>query len=383
MFKPETVYHRLFEHFADGICLIDRDRRTIIDVNPALEWLLGYASEELLHSSFCQLIAAPTEQTIQQFAQIYRNPHYSLGEMQLCCKSGTSITVEVQSSLINNESNSVICLIVRTVDESKRLKEAFLSTMSHELSTPIATMKLAVQMLTVALSQEGVFVTNPEPTKPNKIAHYLRILGDECEREIALISDLLNLQKLENGAEINAVQPVHLQAHLLRIVRPFEEQAQRHHQTLHVEIMTDLPIVLSDAQSLERILVELLTNACKYSPPGEIITVLAHDVPATHTTPPVVMISVINSGVEISPDQLGRIFDKFYRIPSQDPHKYGGTGLGLALVRKLALNMGGSVRAESGAGQTCFTVEIPVNAGAPMLLEPLENTCNDVVANRC
>jgi PAS domain S-box-containing protein len=361
MSEPEPVYRVLFENFADGICLIDCDRHTIVDINPAFQWLLGYESTDLLHQNFCQIIAAPTDQTAEHFQQVYRRTHYNLGEMKLRCKNGTLITVEVRSSLLDDQPRPTICLILRTVDESTRLKESFLNTMSHELRTPISTMKLAIQMLTVALSREGVFIADPDHPTSNKIAYYLQILSDECDREIGLISDLLDLQKLEAGAQINAIQPVDLQSHLLRIVRPFEEQAILKQQSLQVDIITDLPIVLSDAQSLERMLVELLTNACKYSPPDAKITVMAHDVPATETTPPSIMINVINSGVEISPNQLGRIFDKFYRIPSQDPHKYGGTGLGLALVKKLALNMGGNVRAESGAGQTCFTIEIPMN----------------------
>jgi PAS domain S-box-containing protein len=369
--QSETIHQSLFEHFADGICLINCDRPTIVNINPAGQRLLGYLPTDLQDQDFRQIIASPPER-VQQFTQVYRNPDCNLGELQLRCKNGTLVGVEVRSSLLAHPTQSLICLILRPVDESTSLKESFLSTISHELSTPISTIKLAIEMLTVALSREGFFMAESNsPSSPSKkVSHYLKILSDECDRQIGLISDLLNLQKLEAGLQNPTSQPIHLQSHLLRIVRPFEEQAKRRQQVVNVEIFTDLPIVTSDAQSLERILVELLTNACKYSPPGASINVMAHDLPSTDTTPPLVMISVINSGVEISTDYLGKIFNKFYRIPSQDPNKYGGTGLGLALVRKLALSMGGKVRAESGAGQTCFTVEIPVNASAAIAMLP-------------
>ena len=120
---------------------------------------------------------------------------------------------------------------------------------------------------------------------------------------------------------------------------------------------------------------ELLTNACKYTPAGETISVSAQviqlgegDELSTPVRPNVVpsrsrgdrvAIRVTNSGAEIAQEQLGRIFDKFYRIPNSDPHRYGGTGLGLALVKKLAMRIGGQVFADSSAGMTSFTVELP------------------------
>jgi len=73
---------------------------------------------------------------------------------------------------------------------------------------------------------------------------------------------------------------------------------------------------------------------------------------------PHVRISVVNSGVEISSEELERIFDKFYRIPNRDPWRYGGTGLGLALVRRLAQYLGATIEVESNFGQTCFTVDL-------------------------
>jgi signal transduction histidine kinase len=249
------------------------------------------------------------------------------------------------------------------MEESTRLKENFLNRVSHELRTPIATMKMAVQMLTLVLSQEKIFtIEHNKSVNANKIFHYLRILSDECDLEIGLISDLLDLQRLELDRQIESAQAIFLEPYLLRIVRPFEEQARRQQQSLQLEISPDLPLLISNAQVLERILVELLTNACKYSPMGETITLLAHCAPATENTPPTVMISIINSGIEIPTEQIGRIFDAFYRLPSGDPDRYEGTGLGLALVKKLALSIGGNVRAESGAGQTCFTVETPIEA---------------------
>lgn len=265
---------------------------------------------------------------------------------------------------------------VEALEYINQLKDSFLSTVSHELRTPISTIKMAIQMLTLALGREGLL---PDPSKPslsaNKIAHYLKILNDECNREIGLITDLLDMQQLEAGTHTPTIQLIELSSYLHRILRPFQEQAIAQGQILDVAIAHDLPCVQSDPQSLERIVVELLTNACKYSPAGEFIQLSAkvislderrlnefHEKPHhtnwAHAPTHLVQIAVANSGVEIAPNHLRQIFDKFYRIPSHDPHRHSGTGLGLALVQKLALRIGAKVFAESGQGQTCFTLEL-------------------------
>ncbi len=244
-----------------------------------------------------------------------------------------------------------------------QLKDTFLSTISHELRTPISTIKMAIQMLTLALSREGLLSPVEKPSlSSNKIAHYLKILNDECNREIGLITDLLDLQRLEAATHPVNLQPIVLEPYLHRIICPFQEQAQTQQQVLALDAPPDLPVLVSDAQILERILVELLTNACKYTPPLETIRVSLSLRPLENLDSQVVVFKVCNSGVELLPEQLARIFEKFYRIPTSDPHKHAGTGLGLALVKKLVAQLGGTIRAESAAQQTCFAVELPISS---------------------
>ncbi|HEY9603017.1 MAG TPA: ATP-binding protein, partial [Allocoleopsis sp.] len=103
-------------------------------------------------------------------------------------------------------------------------------------------------------------------------------------------------------------------------------------------------------------LTELLNNACKYTPPQETIkiTVRSH-----HGT---IQIDVCNSGIVIPANELGLIFDKFYRIPKADRWQQGGTGLGLALVKKLVERMNGTIQVESEADWTCFALVLPLNS---------------------
>jgi signal transduction histidine kinase len=246
---------------------------------------------------------------------------------------------------------------VKELERLNQLKDDFLSTVSHELRTPVTSMRVALQLLGVTLNQE--FDLNSELQKPktaqNRIARYYQVLKEECEREISLINDLLDLQRLDGGNHPIHAQRIDLTTWLPGIINSFQERAQSRQQQLQYTVATDVPPLISDSPSLERVFAELLNNACKYTPPGEKIHLAVTPLPGEH-----IQFQVSNSGVEIPPTELPRIFDKFYRVPSADPWKQGGTGLGLALVQKLLWHLGGEVQATSGDAQTCFTVTLPL-----------------------
>ncbi|HEY9626845.1 MAG TPA: CHASE2 domain-containing protein [Coleofasciculaceae cyanobacterium] len=226
-----------------------------------------------------------------------------------------------------------------------QLKDDFLSTVSHELRTPMTNMRMAIRMLQLAASDE-------------RRARYLQILEDECTREISLINDLLDLQRLEAGAKIPDLEVIHLQDWLPQFTESFYERARSRQQTLHLQMTPGLDSLFSDSNGLERILAELINNACKYTPPEGQIEI---QVESTHATPePQIVFRISNTGSEIPETELDKIFDKFYRISSGDRWNQGGTGLGLALVKKLVEYLGGSIRATSTLGKTTFTIAIPV-----------------------
>ncbi|MGI0485625.1 CHASE2 domain-containing protein [Pantanalinema rosaneae CENA516] len=243
--------------------------------------------------------------------------------------------------------------LANQVQEHQRLiqlKDDFLSTVSHELRAPMANIKMAIAMLKIAKSDL-------------ERERYLKILQSECAREMELINDLLDLQRLEAGARIYSPETIDLQDWLPVLVEPFYERAEAQQQTLQVQLPKHLPSVVSDQPSLERIMVELVNNACKYTPPTGEIKVMAD------WSPTYVELVVQNSGAEIPPADLPRIFEKFYRVPRTDRWKRGGTGLGLALVKKLVEYLGGKIEVRSSAGQTTFIVQLPLRYQVPDLSE--------------
>lgn len=232
----------------------------------------------------------------------------------------------------------------------------------------MTNIKMATQMLKLLLTQDksnengqAQLWANPEQVKLQaKVAHYLLILEQECDREMNLLNNFLDLQQLDAGNYRLNQTPVNLQETIPPVIKPFLKRAINQQQTLKLEIANNLPILKIDQNSLERILAELLCNACKFTSAGGEITVELCSKLVSTKALSMLQLSVKNSGV-ISLNEHSRIFDRFYRIAHSDRWKHDGTGLGLALVKKLTEHLGGTIQVECGDGQTCFTVEIPVN----------------------
>jgi signal transduction histidine kinase len=243
---------------------------------------------------------------------------------------------------------------IQTLQKLDQLKDNFLSTTSHELRSPVTNMKMAIRMLKLALAPAPAVT---KLARADAIERYLQILDVECEREINLINNLLDLQRLEAGDQPLVLAPIQLRDWLPAVLAPFHERASERQQTLQVNYSQDLPSLVSDAAILEQLCAELLHNACKYTPKHGQITV------TVQTQQDIMQIQISNPSVALAVDELTHIFDKFYRIPNADPWRQGGTGLGLALVQKQVEHLGGTITAESTADQLHFIVTLPLREG--------------------
>lgn len=258
---------------------------------------------------------------------------------------------------------------VQELERLSQLKDDFLNTISHELRTPMSSIQLAIQMLELTLFdpaklcqvetrlQPKTDTAQRDSTFASSLQHsqqYFQILKQECQREISLIDDLLELTRLDAKTEPLMLTGINLALWLPHLVEPFTERAHQQQQTIVLAIPEQLPTLTTDLSYLQRMLVELLTNACKYTPTGEQIRL------SVEVLTDAIQVCVGNSGVEIPPAERDRIFDRFYRIPNNDPWKYSGTGLGLALVKKLAEQLGITIHLESANNQTTFQLKIPL-----------------------
>ncbi|MEH2446603.1 MAG: GAF domain-containing protein [Nostoc sp.] len=236
---------------------------------------------------------------------------------------------------------------VKELEKGDRLKNQFLRNLSQELRTPITSISLAVQTLESVL-------TPAEISDIEIVPQLLQILHNECARETKLINDLLTLTYLEAEPAPPTLIAIDLQSWLHPIVESFRDLTNCQGQQLNLSIDHALPLLETDITDMERIITELLNHVCKYTPPSEFVTVSAHLIGDA------VELNISNSGLELTSNELSRIFEPFYHLSKHDPWKHSGTGLELALVQKMVRHLGGSIYVESGAGQTTFTIKFPL-----------------------
>lgn len=267
---------------------------------------------------------------------------------------------------------------ITELESLNQVKDDFLTAISHELRTPICSIKMASQLLEIRLNVLGL------PETDQQTGRYLQILQSECDREINLINNMLDLSRLDTQMEPIHPTPINLQDWIPHLLEPFAAQMQKQQQQLVVDLPVDLSSVVSDLASLGRILTELFNNAFKYTPAHETIKVSAaiesREVPRfsertnrglkphfpqrhpeTQPTLTFFAIRVSNSGVKILPSEQARIFEKFYRVPNTDPWKHGGAGLGLALVKRMVSHINGEIQVVSKQNWTTFTVYLPLD----------------------
>ncbi|MEX0269755.1 PAS domain S-box protein [Leptolyngbyaceae cyanobacterium UHCC 1019] len=315
------------------------------------------------HGEIYAILACPMmdDQGILGDLWLYRSKHDTFDELEI--RLVQQVANQCAIALRQSRLYQAAQLQVQELERLNGLKDDFLSTVSHELRTPMANIKMATQMLEISMEQQHLVYADGNDTLAcintgDRIERYLQILKEECHRETSLINDLLDLSRLDSGSEPLLPLTHHLQYWLPHITESFVERTHSQQQQFSITIDDALPPLTTDFNYLEMILTELLHNACKYTPLGEAIAVSATFDP----TIPGIILAIANSGVEIPAAELQHVFDKFYRVPNNDPWKHGGTGLGLALVKKRVERLNGAIAVSSQNGWTTFTIKLPLQS---------------------
>ncbi|WP_242722176.1 ATP-binding protein [Microcoleus vaginatus] len=254
-------------------------------------------------------------------------------------------SLDVQGKLYEQSANQL-----EQMRKLKLIKDEFLSTLSHELRTPLTIMKLAILMLKQA-----------ELPSASRIK-YLDILEQQCSKETALVNDLLALKQFEPQQVPISQIKIDLNRLFQDLVRDFEKQWADKQLTLKVDLPKLTPCWETDPDILNRILLELLTNAGKYSASGTAVVLEVSEAAGY------IVLSISNFGPGISAADLPHIFDKFRRGTGITDQAIAGTGLGLALVKSLVQHLNGTIDvstrpAESSEAdelwRTSFTLTLP------------------------
>ncbi|MEK7406671.1 MAG: HAMP domain-containing sensor histidine kinase [Acidobacteriota bacterium] len=224
------------------------------------------------------------------------------------------------------------------------VRSRFVSGVSHELKTPLTAIRMFAETLQMGRSQD-----------PRVQAEYLDTIVSECERLSRLVDDVLSFSKIEQGKKTYRFRPMHLAEVVQSAARTLRHSLAQQGFQLRVEAADGLPPLAADRDALEQAILNLLSNAMKYSGDSRVVELELKQAGGE------ALIRVTDHGVGIAPEHQPRIFEKFYRAPTRENQLVPGTGLGLTLVEQTAKAHGGRVEVESapGAGST-FTIRLPL-----------------------
>jgi len=270
---------------------------------------------------------------------------------------------QVQTALVKGEDQNNIGAVaifndITEIRSIERMKTAFVSTVSHELRTPLTSIKGFIS--TLLQDTDGFY-------DKDTVHEFYTIIDQECDRLTRLISDLLNVSRIEAGRalDLNPV-PVNIPDVVDKVVAAQKSYTSKHE--FKIDLEGEIPIIVADNDKVDQILTNLTNNAVKYSPNGGTITV------SGKTVDGVVRMCVSDQGMGIPKEHLAKVFDRFHRIDNRDTRKVGGTGIGLYLVKHLVEAHGGKIWVESEVGKgSQFIFELPKC--------PPQFECENIVAN--
>ena len=218
------------------------------------------------------------------------------------------------------------------------IRRDFISNISHELRTPLASLKALTETL-----QDGALAD------PEAAPRFIGRIAIEVDALTQMAQELLDLSHIESGQVSLELKPVMPTKILAAAADRMRMQAERAGLSLTVECSSDLPRVNADGPRIEQVLVNLIHNAVKFTPPGGDVVLSADDFSKTEAGRGMVRFAVRDSGVGIPADEVPRIFERFYRVDKS--RAGGGTGLGLSISRHLVESHGGQIWAESREGE--------------------------------
>jgi PAS domain S-box-containing protein len=334
----ERRYHGLFDAAADALLLADAEAR-YVEANAAAESLLGYTRDELRQMRVSDVVAAQPAWSEEEFAR-FRAEGAWRGELELRRKDGTTVPVECRSTVIDvGDGQELNVAALRDISERRAAEQSqreFVALIGHELRNPLASLRGYAQLLQRRKTyNEGA----------------VEVIVQQVDRLNRLIGDLVDASRLERGRLELHRAPTDLVA-VARAAAASAGQLSDEH-TISVEAPIALPSGDWDHHRIGQVLHNLIANAVKYSPPGEVLVRIEDEGTGAR-------VSVVDHGPGISASDLPRLFGRFYRSEAASASDAAGLGLGLFICRGLVESHGGTIRVEStpGGGAT-FTFTLP------------------------
>ncbi|MBI3968752.1 MAG: response regulator [Chloroflexi bacterium] len=351
--NTRALYEAAVVNLADGLAIMDRDER-VVCWNPRMEELLRVPSERVVGRPIVEVTAKELYERTPDPEDTLRRALEARGK----ALSGTPATFEyvidgsrVLQTLVFPIHGTTGLMghgrLVRDVTHERevdRMKTEFVSLVSHELRTPLTSIKGYVDLL--VNGEVGELSADQQ--------EFLEVVKSNADRLAALINDLLDVSRIEAGKVELRLDAVDVEELLQNVAASLRPQVVAKRQSLHVEATTAIPPALADAGRVTQILVNLLSNAHKYTPVGGTITA------RLRVDGERLRIDVQDTGVGLSTEEQSRLFTKFFRARNRATEGSTGTGLGLVIARSLVELHGGTIEVTSapGAGST-FSFTLP------------------------
>ncbi|MEZ4699878.1 MAG: PAS domain S-box protein [Rhodothermales bacterium] len=342
----------IVDHAVDAIITID-ERGIIESFNPAAEAIFGYAHHEVYGKNVNCLMpmdyAAEHDAYLERYLISGERRIIGVGrEVEGMRHDGTRFPIELSVSEVLVAGKRIFTGIVRDITERKQLehiKDDFVSIVSHELRTPLTSINGSL----------GVLASGTVGAIPEAAQRMIGIARRNCERLVRLINDLLDLQKMEAGKFDIHREPVNLVQLMNQSLESNAGFARAHNVRLELVSTTEPCPLDGDPDRLLQVMANLISNAAKFSPTDETITI------RVDREPEMVRVAIEDRGIGIPEEQIATIFDKFVQVDSTLQRQKGGTGLGLSISKRIIEMHGGRLSVESTMGKgTTFFFELPL-----------------------
>ena len=328
----------LFLHMTDGVIAFDASGE-ILHMNPAAESMLGCClSDGKCYDALLGHLQIPLSEVLS----LTRPAHI----MRQADTAGQTLDFYLASFGRENEGGGVL-VVAHDVTEQHKLEMArreFVANVSHELRTPLTNIKSHAETLL------------DDPDVPDHLrGHFLRVILNESDRMTRIVKDLLTISRIDYGKIEWSVSSFSLASLLSVIHEAFSIEAERHGHKMLLDIKNTLPSFYGDRGRIEQVIVNILTNAMKYTPDGGKITTSAWHEDGK------VFICIEDNGIGIPEEDIPRLFDRFYRVDKARSRDKGGSGLGLSIAREIVTYHKGDIAVESEPDRgTSVTVMLPV-----------------------
>lgn len=348
LLEENGQFNTVLNYMVDGVLITDEDGHVRL-INPAASKLFSLSEKSALTRSFAEVVRH------HQLIDLWQQCQNEAQEVTAAVEVGRDLFLQAIITPFRERRVSGYLVILQdltTVRHLQTVRRDFISNISHELRTPLASLRVIIETL-----QDGAY------DDPETAVHFLDRAAGEIDVLTQMVEELLELSRIESGQVPLRLKATAVADLLLQPLDRLRPQAERAQIELILDLPAALPLVLADPDRIYQVVSNLLYNAIKFTPEGGKITLQASYEQAEDE----VVVAVHDTGVGIPQEDLGRIFERFYKSDRARTRSRGGTGLGLAISRHIVQAHNGRiwVKSKEHKGSSFYFSLPPATLDAP------------------